>query len=66
MLYDASAHEEELLRQEANMSMIHVSTTDIDEPPLGSEHPRKEYRGIKAEGEARLHNGDIYSMGPVH
>ena len=55
-------HEELQLELARNVPASQPPTTDIDEIPVRSEQSRKEYRGIKAEGQARQHNGDIYSM----
>jgi hypothetical protein len=59
-------HEELQLELARNVQVSQLPTTDIDDLTLRSEQPRKEYRGIKAEGQARQHNGDIYSMSPVY
>lgn len=55
-------HEEHALELARSVQVPQPPTTDIDELPLRSEQSEREYRGIKADGQARQHNGDMYSV----
>jgi len=55
-------NEEHTLELARSVQVSQPPTTDIDELPLRSEQSNREYRGIRADGQARQHNGDIYSV----